>query len=84
MNGAIKLRIGMLEGKLLHRQSFLSSNFPDLGLIDMDDDTKGLFEQLCLNASSWKEIKNLEVFLPLLNSLSQEERNFRKSCSRNF
>ena len=40
----------------------------------MDDDTKGLFlEQLCLNSSSWKEIKNLEVFLPLFNTFSQEE-----------
>ena len=44
MNGAIKLKNWNARvEKLLHRQSFLSSNFPDLGLIDMDDDTKGLF-----------------------------------------
>ena len=75
MTGTLKLKNWNARvEKLLNRQSFLSKNFPDLGIIEIDDDTKGLFlEQLCLNSSSWKEIKNVEVFLPLFNTFSQEE-----------
>ena len=60
--------------KFLNRQSFLSKNFIHLGIREMDFDTKKLFlEQLFQDAGSWKEIKNTEVYKPLLNCYSQEE-----------
>ena len=60
--------------KFLNRQSFLSKNFIHLGIREMDIDTKKLFlEQLFQDAGSWKEIKNTEVYKPLLNCYSQEE-----------
>ena len=60
--------------KFLDRQSFLASEFPELGIAKMDDETKFLFfEQLCKNASSWREIKNLEVYTSLLSCFSNEE-----------
>ena len=60
--------------KFLNRQSFLSKNFIHLGIREMDIDTKNLFlEQLFQDAGSWKEIKNTEIYKPLLNCYSQEE-----------
>lgn len=61
--------------KLLNRVSFLASVFPEFGLTEMDEATQLLFyEQLCQNGSSWKEIKNLEVYPFLFNCFSQEEK----------
>ncbi|HAF58274.1 MAG TPA: hypothetical protein DCL00_01670 [Opitutae bacterium] len=59
----------------LNRQSFLAANYPELGIVEMDNDTQNLFlEELCQSGSSWKEIRNLEVYEPLLNCCSKEER----------
>ena len=39
-----------------------------------DEDTKFLFyQELCEKASTWKEIKNLEIYQPLLECFSSEE-----------
>lgn len=72
--------------KLLHRQRFLATKFPDLGIIEMDEETKGLFlEELCENTTSWREIKNLEIYTPLLNCFSAEEREvIDKATPENF
>ena len=62
--------------QLLHRRSFLAIYFPDFEIKELDDEEKLLFlEQLCLSASSWKEIKNIEVFTELLNTLRADEKN---------
>ena len=59
----------------LNRQSFLAANYPELGIVELDNDTQNLFlEELCQSGSSWKEIRNLAVYEPLLNCYSKEER----------
>ena len=61
--------------KFLNRKIFLHQKFPDLGVREMNEETKLLFlEQLCQGISSIKEIKNLEVYEQLLESVSKEER----------
>ena len=61
--------------QLLKRRSFLATYFPDFEIKELDDELKLLFfEQLCLSASSWKEIKNIDVFTELLNTLSRDEK----------
>lgn len=62
--------------KFLDRKSFLAFKFPEYEVSEMDEDTKLLFyEQLCESTSTWKEIKNLEVYLSLRECFSLEERN---------
>ena len=64
--------------KFLNRKKFLYQNFPDLGVQEMNDELKLLFfEQLCQGVSTIKEIKNLEVYVHLVDSVSKEERNTR-------
>ncbi len=76
MCGDLKLKNWNTQvDKFLNRISFLASQFPELGMLEMDEETKYLFlEQLCLSGSSWKEIKNLDVYGPLLNCYSEEQR----------
>ena len=61
--------------KLLNRRYFLSKHFPELGITRLDEEIKFLFlEQLCQSVSTWKEIKNLDVFGPLQDIFSKEEK----------
>ncbi|MDA8805829.1 helicase-related protein [Opitutales bacterium] len=60
--------------KLLERKSFLARHFPELGIKEFDDGLKVLFfEQLCESGSTWREIRNLDVYDPLRNCFSKEE-----------
>ena len=62
--------------KFLDRKSFLASKYPEYEVSRFDEDTKFLFyQELCEKASTWKEIKNLEIYQPLLECFSSEELN---------
>ncbi len=68
--------------QLLQRRSFLAIYFPDFEIKELDDEVKLLFfEQICLSASSWKEIKNSEVFTELLNTLSGDEKRLLEEAT---
>ena len=76
MIGDLKLkRWNTQVEKFLNRKKFLYQKFPDLGVQEMNDGLKLLFfEQLCQGVSTIKEIKNLEVYAHLVESVSKEER----------
>ncbi|MGA1100204.1 MAG: ATP-dependent helicase C-terminal domain-containing protein [Opitutales bacterium] len=58
----------------LDRKSFLASKYPEYEVSRFDEDTKFLFyQELCVKASTWREIKNLEIYQPLLECFSSEE-----------
>lgn len=83
MAGDLKLKNWNAQvEKFLNRLSFLASSFPELGIVEMDNETRNLFlEELCQSGSSWKEIKNLEVFVPLLHCYSKEEREILEQAT---
>lgn len=77
LKGELKLKNWNAQvEKLLARQRFLSTQFPELGINEFDEELKFIFlEQLCQSASTWKELRNAEVFVPLLQTLSKEQRS---------
>ena len=53
---------------------FLNHNYPEYNVTDFSDDLKNLlFEEICKDAKSWKEIRNREVLPVLQNIYSNEE-----------
>jgi ATP-dependent helicase HrpB len=75
MKGDLKLKNWNAKvDHFLQRRGFLASKFPELGILDMDDETRSLFfEELCQQGASWREIKNLEIYEALVRSYSEDE-----------
>jgi ATP-dependent helicase HrpB len=75
MKGELKLKKWNAKvDHFLQRRGFIATQFPEFGITEMDDETRSLFfEDLCQQGSSWREIKNLEVYEALVRSFSEEE-----------
>lgn len=75
IKGDIKLKTwnDRVENFLM-RVAFLSHRFPEFEIKEIDQETKLIFlEEFCQTGSSWKEIRNREVYLPLVSCYSDEE-----------
>ena len=74
-NGNLKLKKwDSRVDHFLSRILFLNSNYPEYELTPFDDDAKTLlFDEICKDSSSWKEIRNREVLPALLKLYSEEE-----------
>jgi ATP-dependent helicase HrpB len=55
--------------RFIARISFITKNYPEYGITNFDEDSKSiLFDEICRDAKSWKEIRNRDV-LPILIQL---------------
>jgi ATP-dependent helicase HrpB len=74
-NGNLKLKKwDSRVDHFLSRILFLNCNYPEYELTPFDDDAKTLlFDEICKDSSSWKEIRNREVLPALLKLYSEEE-----------
>ena len=74
-NGNLKLKKwDSRVDHFLSRILFLNSNYPEYELTPFDDDAKTLlFDEICKDSSSWKEIRNREVLPALFKLYSEEE-----------
>lgn len=62
--------------RFLERVSFITKNYPDYGIAEFNDISKSiLYDEICKDASSWKEIRNREVLPILINLFTGEEVN---------
>lgn len=62
-----------VEG-FLARIRFLCTQFPELGMMEWNEELKELFlMELCMLGSTWKEIRNLPVLERLKNVLSRKD-----------
>ena len=62
--------------RFLERVSFITKNYPDYGITEFNDISKSiLYDEICKDASSWKEIRNREVLPILINLFTGEEVN---------
>ena len=62
--------------RFLERVSFITKNYPDYGIAEFNDISKSiLYDEICKDASSWKEIRNREVLPTLKNLYTEEEVN---------
>lgn len=62
--------------RFIERVSYMTKNYPDYGITEFNDTSKSiLYDEICKDASSWKEIRNREVLPTLKNLYTEEEVN---------
>ena len=60
--------------RFLARISFITKNYPEYGITEFDEDSKFiLYDEICRDAKSWKEIRNREVLPSLIQLYTSEE-----------
>ncbi len=73
--GNLKLKKWNVEvEQFISRLCFITKNYPEYGITEFDKDSKFiLFDEMCKDAKSWKEIRNREVLPNLISLYSSEE-----------
>ncbi len=73
--GNLKLKKwDMRVDHFLSKVSFINHNYPDYGITPFTEDLKALlFEEICKDSKSWREIRNREVLPSLVKLYSPEE-----------
>lgn len=62
--------------RFIERVSYMTKFYPDYGITEFNDTSKSiLYDEICKDASSWKEIRNREVLPTLKNLYTEEEVN---------
>lgn len=62
--------------RFIERVSYMTKNYPDYGITEFNETSKSiLYDEICKDASSWKEIRNREVLPTLKNLYTEEEVN---------
>ena len=62
--------------RFIERVSYMTKNYPDYGITEFNENSKSiLYDEICKDASSWKEIRNREVLPTLKNLYTEEEVN---------
>ena len=62
--------------RFIERVSYMTKFYPDYGITEFNDISKSiLYDEICKDASSWKEIRNREVLPTLKNLYTEEEVN---------
>jgi ATP-dependent helicase HrpB len=79
-----ELKVGNLHLKnwnaevenFLQRVCFITQNYPEYLIPEFNEDSKNLvYEEICANAKSWKEIRNREVLPIILRLYSRAEKD---------